>query len=340
MDPTQLLTLPSQAYREATEAQIYKISEGFFGSLLVAYLFGFFGFLITNRSSGQSSRLIAFLLITQYVSISLTFAVLTISFYLKFRTEILTMPQKPLDRPGIDVGLALAQGLTFGFSMYSPWSFPILLGIYLLLTGSRQNKEHRALAVELYTKICRAGGPDKSFRLGLKRHLRKDFSDLKGWGPTGGAVWSASIAMISIGLTGYLVTRDLSASVHQSWITFEAVLLMVTILVLGYRVLKRYATFLDPIKNGNNHINVSESPSYLSEDKPVSSQVAIKHDDAGRPPVVGSDRNDQPEVKKRPKIDVQFECLQKSSRNYAPIVRVSSILFLVLSIDSLGNAKS
>jgi len=258
------------------------------------------------------------LLIAQYVSISLTFAVLTISFYLKFRTEILTMPQKPLDRPGIDLALALAQGLAFGFSMFSPWSFPILLGIHLLLTGGRQNKEHRALAAELYSKICRAGDPNKSFRRGLKQHLRKDFSELKGWGPTGGEVWWGSMAIISIGLTGYLVTRNLSPLVHQSWITFEAVLLVVTILILGYRVLKRYATFLDPIKNGNNHINLSESPSYLSGDKAVSSQVAIKQDDTGPPLVLGNDRNDQLETKKRPKIDVQFERLQKQLRKLCP----------------------
>lgn len=294
------LTPPSEAYREATLSLVYRLSELTFGSLLAAYSLGFIT-LIAARWVEMSAhgRWGIVLLCTQYASISVAFVYLTVSFYLTYNTGILTMPQMPLDRPGIDFNLAIVQALFFGFSMLFPWSFPILLGINFCLTGRRKGTLHKGLAEVLYTSICNPPpgliDHDKleNFRRGLVKLLRKDFSELSGWGPTGQQIWLGAIVMSVMGLAfGYFVMDVQNICGSGSWIlrqkliTFEVLAATAMIVPYGQSVLKRGAKFLEiPIKNADGQVEES-------------AEVANGHDNS-------------PKRKGGLEIDEQFDCLRK-----------------------------
>jgi hypothetical protein len=305
------LTAPSQAYREATLSLVYRLSELTFGSLLAAYSLGFVG-LIAAQLAGQSTsgRWVIVLVGTQYALISITFAYLTASFYLTYHTGILTMPQMPLNRLGIDFSLAIVQALFFGFSMLGPWSFPVLLGINFYLTGHRQKNQYKALADVLYNSICKPVGrsdPDNEarFHRGLAKLLRTEFSELSGWGPMGGLIRVFAGTMMAMGLViGYLVVdflpltwplRDIwtlnSNLIHrQILITFEVLLVTVPITVYGWGVLKRRAKFLEiPLKKADGDLEES-----------------------------GEDRDNKQEQKQTPKMDLQFDDLQKRLKELFP----------------------
>jgi hypothetical protein len=292
---------PSQAYEKATLTLVYKLSELTFGSLLAAYSLGFVS-LIAARWDEMSAhgRWGIVLLCTQYASISISFVYLTVSFYLTYHTGILTMPQMPLTRPGIDFSLAIVQALFFGFSMIFPWSFPILLGINFWLTGLRKRTLHKGLAKELYASICNKQRDDidhdelEKFRHKLVDLLRKDFSELTGWGPTGKQIWLGGIVMSVMGLAVVYLVADVQNVCglagwipSQKLITFELLAVTAMITPYGWGVLRRSAGFW-----------------LLSHTKKVGDQGGETLEGAQ-----GRDDSQKPE--ERLKIDEEFDCLRR-----------------------------
>lgn len=260
------ITTPSKAYAQVKLSIVYRVSELTFGSLLAAYILGFVAAIATHWPElSKHGHWGIVLLITQYASISLTFAYATTSLYLTYHAGILTMPQMSLDRLGIDFSLAVLQALFFGFSLLRPWSFLALLGISLFLAAYRQRTEHRALAEKLREKIC---GTDvrndpvgsKEFRVALTKLLRKDFPQLSAWGPTGLLIWFTAVSLIVIGAaTVYLVAEFLPTTWRfrntglrtdpfngEILVTLEVMTVMIVTILYGHRVLKQRATFLQP----------------------------------------------------------------------------------------------
>lgn len=204
-DNTGRLIPPSEAYEESAGG--FRIPEVTLGSFFVSCGLGFYP-LLAQLATQSHGRWGAILVSIQYVSISVSFMFLTVTFYAKYRAEILTMPQVELNRPGMDLILTVTGLLAFAFSMAAPWLFPILLGNNLLLIALRQNKEYNALASLFYEVLCkrsvngdaydkvrnalkrrfrvlwkqsRNGNKYDAFRSELKRYLRNDaFSELSG----------------------------------------------------------------------------------------------------------------------------------------------------------------
>jgi hypothetical protein len=194
------------------------------------------------------------------------------------------------------------QAVFFGFSMLRPWLFPILLGINFGFTIQRQNKEHARLAVFLYNAICKPHerpDPDK-FRVGLKKLLDEDFSELSGWRPIGWLIymWAGIISIMGL-VVGYLVVElPVDWPLQNIWelrtnwyhkeilITIEVLFVTVVTTIYGWGVLKRRARFLmSPIKKADDQ----EEESAKGE----------------------NDRDNTPKQKERLKIDEQFDCLQR-----------------------------
>ncbi len=260
------ITAPSKAYKQATLSPVHRLSELTFGSLLAAYSLGFVGAIAAHQSElftyGIKS---AMLLSTQYASISIAFAYLTTSFYLTYQAGILTMPQMPLDRLGIDFFLAIAQAVFFGCSILRPWLFPLMMGTTLLLTGIRQAMEHKALARKLYNLICGIDVRDDTahvarFNRELKKFL-KDFPALSGWAPTGRKIWISAATAVTVGvIIGYFVVGFLPQGwpLRSGWqlrtnplrtqmlITSEVFLATLLIAWKGQTVVKQRATFRIP----------------------------------------------------------------------------------------------
>lgn len=300
------LTPPSEAYSEATRSLVYRLSELTFGSLLAAYSLGFVGAIAGRWGEMTMHGFWGIVLPSaQYAAISITFAYLTTSFYLMYHAGILTMPQMPLYRLRVDFTLAIVQALFFGFSMLRPWLFPILLGINFILTINRQNNECEKLTEFLYDKICKPRGRvdlDK-FRVGLKRLLREDFTELSGWRPIGWWIWVWAVIIFVIGLAvGYLVVElppdwPLRArwglsdwNQKETLITVEVLLVAAVTTGYGWGVLKRRARFLMiPLKNADDQ-------------EEGSAEVTNEPENRRKP-------------KERLEIDEQFACLQKKLAN-------------------------
>jgi hypothetical protein len=183
------LTPPSEAYREATRSIVYRLSELMFGSLLAAYSLGFVGAIAAQgrQSLGGGFWGLA-LLAVQYLSISITFAFLTTSFYITYHIGILTMPQLRFERIGKDFKIAIVQAIFFGVSMIEPALFPMLLGASSLISLNRKNEEFEELVSRLYKELCHQGGrnvsADPRFIDEVTNLLRgKDFQKLSPWGP-------------------------------------------------------------------------------------------------------------------------------------------------------------
>lgn len=283
------ITAPSKNYEQVKLSLVYRLSELTFGSLLAAYILGFIAAIAAHWDEmSRFGRWGAVLLIIQYAAISLTFAYLTTSLYLTYHAGILTMPQLPLDRLGIDFGLAIVQALFFGFSVLRPWSFLALLGISVGLAGYRQRKEHRELAQELYKAICRTGvrkndAKLKKFRDGLA-DLLPNFPELSGWGPTGLRIWLSAGSLLVIGAaTVYLIAEFIPNTwrIRDIWglrtnplngqilITLEVVVVMVPIILKGHKVLKQRATFLQlPDNNEYDYLKGLDQPARVGQPKP------------------------------------------------------------------------
>jgi hypothetical protein len=297
------LTPPSEAYREATLSLVYRLSELTFGSLLAAYSLGFVGAIAAHWAELSTNGFWGIVLLSvQYASISITFAYLTTSFYLTYHAGILTMPQMPLYYLRVDFTLAIVQAIFFGFSMLRPWLFPILLGINFGLTIHRQRQEYERLATHLYNAICKPHGRIDldNFRVGLKKLLHEDFSELSGWRPIRWwiHVWAGIISIIGLAV-GYLVVElPLDWPLRDRWglntnwnhkeilITIEVLFVTVVTTIYGWRVLKQRAGFL------LSHIKKAD------DQEEESAEVANDRDNSRKP-------------KERLEIDEQFDCLQK-----------------------------
>jgi hypothetical protein len=281
------------------------MSELTFGSLLAAYSLGFVGAIATHWAKPSVPGVWGIILpAAQYASISIAFAYLTTSFYLTYHTGILTMPQVEFERLGIDFALAMAQALFFGFSILRPWSFPLLLGVILFLSGSRQRQEHRALARKLYELICgvsvrgnKAGS--KTFRRCLKKFLN-DFPELSGWAPTGWLIWLSAAVFFILGLAiGYVVVEFLpkdwpfrnvwqvrTDEFHkQVLIALEVLFSMLVIAIYGQYVVNKRATFQIPDDKGASDLIVEFA------------QMMGEH-------------NYKPQSRLDPQMDVQFRKLE------------------------------
>lgn len=270
------------------------MSELTFGSLLAAYSLGFLAAIGAHApalSAHGSAGLI--LLGTQYALISVTFAFLTAAFYVTYHAAILTMPQMPFERLMIDFTLAIIQALFFGISILRPWSFPILLGLNLYLTGRRQKMQHLELANSLFGAICQPGlrinrDRFKSFHQNMAKFLREDFRELSGWGPTGKLIWWGAAAMAVTGLIiAYFVADGLPADwplrsigeIRDNWyrkqalITFGVFLCALPILIAGWRVLERRAKFLGTPLKGNNPLEDGNCVSNSEEEEDLEMDV-------------------------------------------------------------------
>lgn len=145
---------PSEAYEQATDSPVYRLSELMFGSLLASYVLGFIGFLAAQIGIRPPyERWDIFLMAVKYTSISVAYAYLTASFYLSYIAGILTMHHMPLKRLGYDFILALAQAVLFGYSMLYPRVFPIHLTIILSVAILRQYMEHKDHVKKIYRRV-------------------------------------------------------------------------------------------------------------------------------------------------------------------------------------------
>jgi hypothetical protein len=266
------LKSPSEAYFEATCSLVYRLSELMFGSLLAAYSLGFVGALAAHGSELYAHGFWGIILLTaQYASISITFAYLTTSFYLTYHVGILTMPQLPFDRLGIDFTIAIIQAVFFGLSMLQPALFPVLLGINFYISAKRKDKEYERLADRLYDirpVNARSVTAHKSlFRQELAKLMqdKEKFPKLSDWAPTGIAIRIGAWTAVIIGLTVIglylLLDRQNSPPFGTEWlpnkwflqqllIAAEVVCATVIITIRGSKVLERRASFLGfPIKD-------------------------------------------------------------------------------------------
>jgi hypothetical protein len=322
---------PSQAYNEATRSIVYRLSELMFGSLLAAYALGFVGAIAAHADEMSKHYLWgAILLAIQYGCISITFAYLTTSFYLTYHAGILTMPQMPFERLGVDFALSIVQAIFFGISMIQPALFPVLLGINFHVSGKRKNTEYDELAEMLHFEFCKRKGRNDpgsfaNFRSELAKLLqKKEFQELSGWGPMGIDIRRAGTIAISVGVIVIglyygleLVTYLLKS--HEQWWWLEAKWTLQQVLIAvevawatvkitryGNEVVKRRARFLGfPIKDAEYGAQASdEQPLYVKG-------VVIKnrgHDSMKSGQSV-KDTSNRPKEEQFP-MDEEFERLQ------------------------------
>jgi hypothetical protein len=163
-----------------------------FGSLLAAYSLGFIGAIAAYGDQLSANGLFGVVLLTvQYACISLAFAFLTTSFYLTYHVGMLTMPQLPFDRLGMDFTIAVIQALFFGFSMLWPALFTVLLGVNILMSIKRKDHEYERLSRRLLDKYCPKHRDNsrralRRFRKELSKHLHSESKgQLSGWAPVG-----------------------------------------------------------------------------------------------------------------------------------------------------------
>jgi hypothetical protein len=312
---------PSEAYSEATCSLVYRLSELMFGSLLAAYSLGFVGAIAAYGSQLSAHGVWGIVLLAaQYASISITFAYLTTSFYLTYHVGILTMPQLPFKRLGTDFTIAVVQAVFFGLSMLLPALFPVLLGINVLISSRRKDKEYERLALRLYNASWTEEGRDDylpRFRQGLAKLMQsKDkFPELSDWAPTSLKIRIGAWTAIIIGLTVIylclrpeLLTRVVallnslpfgSKWVENEWvlqqllIAVEVICATVIITIRGSKVVGRRASFLGfSIKN----------PNFCAE------QPNVKVKDQAKP--CAKEPNEKPETQKRSPMDEEFIRLQ------------------------------
>lgn len=153
---------PSEAYSDAINSPVYRLSELMFGSLLAAYVLGFLSFASATADStndiirnwGQFNQTVELILVrAPYLFISITFAYITAGAYVTYHGGILTMPFMQLEKLSIDFRLALSQAVFFGLSMLYPMLFPSWLGITLLISAYRQYQGYKQVTKFFYEKL-------------------------------------------------------------------------------------------------------------------------------------------------------------------------------------------
>lgn len=259
---------PSEAYLEATCSLVYRLSELMFGSLLAAYSLGFVGAIAAYGSQLSDHGNWGIVLLTvQYASISVTFAYLTTSFYLTYHVGILTMPQLSFARLGTDFSIAIGQAVFFGMSMLQPALLPVVLGINVLISSKRKDKEYASLASRLFNASWPVEGRDdhrqlKYFRQKLAKLLRDEFPKLKGWTPIGWGIQVGAWLAVTVGVIVFSLTQVDALQNSINWgadkwfsqqlvIAIEVVLATSVITIYGSRVLGQRASFLGFVKNPN-----------------------------------------------------------------------------------------
>lgn len=280
LQASENLGQPSEAYLEATCSLVYRLSELMFGSLLAAYSLGFVGAIAAYGSQLSAHGVWGIVLLTaQYAAISITFAYLTTSFYLTYHVGILTMPQLPFDRLGTDFTIAVVQAVFFGLSMLQPALFPVLLGINVLISGNRKDKEYEGLADRLFKEHYKVKKRNVTahlprFRQELAKLLqnKETFPELSGWAPTGPEIRRGAWKAIIIGvvviilcllleLLTYIFALQNYELIKINWleikwvsqqflVAVEVILATIIITRYGSRVVERRASFLGfPIKD-------------------------------------------------------------------------------------------
>lgn len=210
------LISPSEAYREATGSLVNRLSELMFGSLLAAYSLGFIGAIAARGGQLWAHGLLGVVFLgVQCACISFAFAFLTTSFYLTYHGGILTMPQVPFDRLGMDFTIAVIQALFFGFSMHWPVLFAALLGLNILMSIKRKDHEYERLARRLLDKYCPTNRDNsrralRRFRRELSKHLHtENDGHLSGWAPVGRLIRIVTWIAIILGGTVIFLCYEL-----------------------------------------------------------------------------------------------------------------------------------
>jgi hypothetical protein len=227
---TLLAKPPSYNYEMARSTLVYRLSELVFGSLLAAYILGFATFGATTLQQSNSSSLYGISIINHgtnfipainigiFALISMTYAYLTAGIYLQYHTGILTMPTMPVERSPLDFMVAVVQALLFGASMLAPRFHFLAIGLFLLITVSRQNTEFKALAKYFVTEIrsrshkAEPVGPEnaytenqkeKELNYKVKEILAK--STLEGWHPVKRGTIIGVAFLIIAGITAFAI---------------------------------------------------------------------------------------------------------------------------------------
>lgn len=251
---------PSAAYAEAIDSPVYRLSELMFGSLLAAYVLGFVGFSATvghSRATTLSSLLHDELVANlQYLFISMTYAYSTAGFYMSYHAGLLTMPTLPLQRLRWDFMLALAQAVTFGYSMRYGKAFPVLLGLIFLWAVIRQSVEHRRLRNRLYKLYGQTGelgdgredDPERetkrAFNQKLVTLLRSEaYCELSDWSPV--RFWMVvSTLLLMAASVGFWYLESLWRFPEKDLLAAETLAVALIVFFQTHGVLRRQAKFL------------------------------------------------------------------------------------------------
>lgn len=249
-----------------------------FGSLLASYVVGFISILAAKSLGSNSHGLWGIVLpAVQYTSISLTFAYSTASFYLSYHAGILTMHHMPLARLRFDFLLALAQALSFGFSMLVPEAFPFFVGLLLIAGIYRQGKEHKRLAESFFKRFHPSSDSDddresdtqsaerkelsEKFRAKFIKVLqRKEYEELSGWKPGSPLLRIFAALFLIVGAVSvYFIDMPWLPNdlwLPENWhlfghwrlkegaIALESVIVLILVFIRANRILRDRATFL------------------------------------------------------------------------------------------------
>jgi len=263
----------SDAYAEAIQVPVYRLSELMFGSLLATYVLGFISIsasralspidpLLSNKAFAWMDR--AVIASIPSMLISLSYAYLTASLYLSYHAGILTLPTAPFQRLRYDFALALAEAVAFGYSILYPRWFPFLLGLTLLGAAMRQYVEHHGLVTQLKdlfpTQTAQTAQqlgrhlPQKteSFQKRFRRLLRDHQMNLKhldAWDCVRTSTLLLIIGMMSISATLWVFVNSLADLSSQPYVEGRIVLAQTAIvasvvMIRGHAVLKKRAQFL------------------------------------------------------------------------------------------------
>lgn len=150
---------PSEAYNDAINSVVYRLSELMFGSLLAAYVLGFLSFASATadptkdiiRNLPDFYSVVELIIVrAPYLFISITYAYITAGAYVTYHGGILTMPFMQLEKLSIDFLLALSQAVFFGISMLYPIFFPFCLGFTLIISAIRQTYGYTQVTTFFY----------------------------------------------------------------------------------------------------------------------------------------------------------------------------------------------
>jgi hypothetical protein len=254
---------PSEAYAQAKQSPVYRLSELMFGSLLASYVLGFIGVGAAVLAKGPNDfgnilRGGPPWIVFECATISIAYAYLTASSYLSYHAGILTMFHMPLDQLRWDFALALTQAVTFGLSLLFPESFPLMIGCALAAGVRRQHKEYWGLVNELWQnqphQTARHGPPSTDFVRKVNRLLNVS-GHLSGWRKPSRKLHLGMWLFLTVGgiLLFWTDARRLrllqpqAPAVKYFPIAIPIVVIVITVIVVIYghtQILKSRATFL------------------------------------------------------------------------------------------------